>query len=110
MLIPLSVWGQATKSPRLGVVWIASKAEVVGLRDALLAGLRDVGYEEGRNIVIDERSADGKVDRLPALLTELLRSNADVKLELIVNLKTAKALGVTLPQSLLLRADRIISN
>jgi len=41
-------------------------------------GLRDLGYVEGKNIVIDWRSADGKLDRLPALAAELVRRKVDV--------------------------------
>ncbi|PYM13065.1 MAG: hypothetical protein DMD81_22245, partial [Candidatus Rokuibacteriota bacterium] len=50
-------------------------------------GLRDAGYAEGRNIVIDVRTADGNPDRLPGLVAELLRSNVD----LIVAPSTAMA-------------------
>jgi putative ABC transport system substrate-binding protein len=42
------------------------------------AGLRDLGYEEGRNIVIEFRWADGHYERLPALFSELIRLNVDV--------------------------------
>ena len=41
-------------------------------------GLRDLGWVEGKNIVIEYRSADGNEDRLPALAAELLRTNVDI--------------------------------
>ncbi|MFZ2135543.1 MAG: ABC transporter substrate-binding protein [Xanthobacteraceae bacterium] len=41
-------------------------------------GLRELGYQEGRNIVIDFRWADGHYDRLPALFAEMVRLNVDV--------------------------------
>jgi putative ABC transport system substrate-binding protein len=46
--------------------------------EALRAGLRDLGYAEGRNIFIEFRWAEGKYDRLPSLADELVRLNVDV--------------------------------
>ena len=71
--------------------------------DAFRQGLRERGYVEGQNIVIEALGADGEIERLPVLATELVR----LKVDLIV-MKTAKALGLTIPQSLLLRADEVI--
>ena len=46
--------------------------------DALRQGLKEVGYIEGQNIVIEYRSADGQQERFPDLATELVRSKVDV--------------------------------
>jgi putative ABC transport system substrate-binding protein len=46
--------------------------------DAFRAGLRDLGYQEGRDIVIEYRWADSHYDRLPALLAELINLRVDV--------------------------------
>jgi putative ABC transport system substrate-binding protein len=46
--------------------------------EAFRQGLRDLGYVEGRNIIIEWRSAEGKAARLPGLAAELLRLNVDV--------------------------------
>jgi hypothetical protein len=67
-------------------------------------GLRDLGWVDGRNIVVEYRWAEGRFDRLPGLAEELVR----LKVELVVNMKTAKALGLTIPPSLLSRADQVI--
>jgi putative ABC transport system substrate-binding protein len=48
------------------------------LRAAFLQGLRDLGYVEGRNVVIEYRSAEGKIERLPALAAELVALKVDV--------------------------------
>ncbi len=46
--------------------------------EALQAGLRDLGYEEGKNLVLEFRWAEGKLDRLPELAAELVRLKVDV--------------------------------
>jgi putative ABC transport system substrate-binding protein len=45
---------------------------------AFRQGLRELGYIDGKNIVIEDRYAEGKLDRLPALTAELLRLNIDL--------------------------------
>jgi putative ABC transport system substrate-binding protein len=153
--------------------------------EAFRQGLRDLGYVEGSNVVIEYRSAEGKLERLPALAAELVALKVDVivtsaypgtlaaknarlaelaakshrpavyelkdhaeagglmaygpsipdmdrraatyvdkilkgakpgdlpveqptEFQLVINLKTAKALGLTIPPSLLRRADEVI--
>ena len=46
--------------------------------EALGQGLRDLGYVDGKNIVIEYRGAEGKSDRIPSLVTELVRSKVDI--------------------------------
>jgi putative ABC transport system substrate-binding protein len=46
--------------------------------EAFRQGLRELGYVEGKNIVMEYRYAEGKLDRLPALATELVRLKVDV--------------------------------
>jgi len=46
--------------------------------EALRQGLHELGYVEGKNIVIEWRSAEGKLDRVPALAAELVRLKVDV--------------------------------
>src|SRR5438094_1951557 len=48
------------------------------LREAFLQGLRDLGYVEGGNVVIEYRDAEGKPERLPALAAELVALKIDV--------------------------------
>ena len=68
---------QAEKAPRIG--YLSSATRRASLTDeAFRQGLRDLGYVEGKNIVIEYRYADGKQDRLAKLAAELVRQKVDV--------------------------------
>jgi putative tryptophan/tyrosine transport system substrate-binding protein len=69
---------QANKIFRIGFVGPLAADSLPKLPSAFRAGLRDLGYEEGRNILIEFRWADGDYERLPALFSELIRLNVDV--------------------------------
>jgi putative ABC transport system substrate-binding protein len=62
-----------TKVPRIGYPGGVSFSANTARHEAFRQGLRELGYVDGKNIVIDWRSADGKLDRLPALAAELAR-------------------------------------
>ena len=74
---------------RIGFLGPTSAAGIAGRLDALRAGLRDFGYVEGKNLVIEFRWAEGKYDRLPELAAELVR----LKVELIVTYSTPGVLA-----------------
>src|SRR5262245_9289900 len=67
---------QPTKIPRIGYLMTRSLDPVRS--EALHQGLREFGYVEGKTIVIEWRSAEGKLDRLPALVAELVGLKVDV--------------------------------
>ena len=69
---------QPTKIPRIGYLSGSSPAAFSARRDAFRQGLRELGYVEGKNIVIEWRYAEGKLDRLPALAAELVRLKVDI--------------------------------
>ncbi len=69
---------QPTKIARIGFLSITSLAAVSARIEAFRQGLRELGYVEGKNIVIEWRSAEGKADLLSELATELVRLNVDI--------------------------------
>ena len=69
---------QATKVARIGFLTSTPLSAVSGRIEALRQGLRDLGYVEGKNIVIELRAADEKIDRMNELATELVGLKADV--------------------------------
>src|SRR5437763_7722490 len=68
---------QATKVARIGYL-ATNPATSPRPREAFLYGLRDLGYVEGRNLMIEYRDAEGKVERLPALAAELVALKVDI--------------------------------
>ena len=71
---------QPRKVPRIGYLGATSRSTNPARSEAFRQGLRDLGYVEGKNIVIEYRFAEGKLDRLPALASELVRLKVDVVL------------------------------
>src|SRR6266496_976591 len=69
---------QPTKMPRIGFLAAVSLSANSARFEAFRQGLRELGYVEGKNIVIEYRYAEGKLDRLPALAAELVRLKVDI--------------------------------
>ena len=66
------------KVPKIGFVEAGSSSVNQHFADAFRQGLKELGYVEGRSIVIEERWAEGRTERFPVLLDELLRLKTDV--------------------------------
>ncbi len=64
---------QPGKVPRIGFLGFTSLSAIAARVEAFRQGLREFGYVEGKNIVVEYRSAEGKLDRLPELAAELVR-------------------------------------
>ncbi|HEV8342377.1 MAG TPA: ABC transporter substrate-binding protein [Candidatus Binatia bacterium] len=69
---------QAKKVHRIGFLAAVFPSSIADRVEAFRQGLRELGYVEGKNIVIEWRYAEGKLDRLPALAAELARLKVDV--------------------------------
>ncbi len=69
---------QPSKVWRIGMLETTSMALNAANLDAFLRGMQELGYVEGRNFVIDYRSADGRDERFPDLAAELLRGKVDL--------------------------------
>jgi putative tryptophan/tyrosine transport system substrate-binding protein len=69
---------QPTKVPRIGYLTAASRSTIPARIEAFRQGMRELGYVEDKNIVIEWRFGERKEDRLPALAAELVRLNVDV--------------------------------
>jgi putative ABC transport system substrate-binding protein len=69
---------QPTKIPRIAYLGGASPSAIAYRTEAFRQRLRELGYVEGKNIVIEFRYAEEKLDRLPALAAELVRQKVDV--------------------------------
>ena len=74
---PGSFGQQQGKVWRVGLLSPSSAAATSQYSGAFLQGMRELGYVEGRNLVVEWRFADGKLERLPGLAAELVRLNVD---------------------------------
>jgi putative ABC transport system substrate-binding protein len=81
---------QRGKVPRIGFLGNSSEALEANLIGPFRDGLRELGYIEGKNMIIEWRWAEGKYERFPALIGELIAS----KVELIVTAGTPASLAV----------------
>jgi putative tryptophan/tyrosine transport system substrate-binding protein len=73
------VWAQQpAKVPRIGYLTQASASVIASRIEAFRQGLRELGYTDGKNIVVEWRSAEGNQDRLRELAAELVRLKVDV--------------------------------
>ena len=81
LLLALSSPAQAQqpkKVPRIGFLGFTSLSAIPARIEAFQQGLREFGYVEGKNIVVEYRSAEGELDRLPELAAELVRLKVEV--------------------------------
>jgi putative tryptophan/tyrosine transport system substrate-binding protein len=104
---PLAMRAQRPAMPVIGFLGPAPAATYLPRLEALRAGLRDLGYVEGKNIVIEFRWAEA-VEQLPAMAAELVRMNVDI---ILVSSSTyvepARQATKTIPIVFLLNADPV---
>ncbi|HEV8723068.1 MAG TPA: ABC transporter substrate binding protein [Candidatus Binatia bacterium] len=96
------------KIPRIGYVSGTGDATNQGpYVEALRQGLRDLGYVEGKNIVIEYRGAEGKSDQMPILVTELVELKVDVLVLTIGAIRAAKQATKTIPVVMVTQVDPV---
>jgi putative ABC transport system substrate-binding protein len=77
-VVPCTSVGQPVKVWRVGMLETMSMTPNAANLDAFLKAMQELGYVEGRNFVLDYRSADGRADRFPNLATEMVRGKVDL--------------------------------
>ena len=98
---------QPARIPRIGILF-ASSASVISARvEAFRQRLRELGYVEGKNIVIEYRYAEGKLERLPDLAAELVGLKVDVIVTVAQAILAAKKASATIPIVFALAADPV---
>src|SRR5436305_13701257 len=80
MTWPLALHAQrrTTKFARIGVLLVVPLTVRPKANDAFVAGLQELGYRDGKNIFIEYRSADGHLDRLASMASDLVSNRCDV--------------------------------
>src|SRR5262245_23234279 len=99
---------KGTKVPRIGYLGYSSPSLERDLVEVFQQGLRKLGYVDGQNVMIEYQSAEGELERLPALAAKLVEPNVDV----IVTLATPGALAAkqatsTIPIVVVAMADPV---
>ena len=103
-----TVGAQPAKIVRVGFLGPTTASSNASRMEALRAGLRDLGYVEGKNLVLESRWADGKFDRLPELAAELVRQNVDVILTAgTPGIRAAKNATSTIPIVMVTSGDPV---
>jgi putative tryptophan/tyrosine transport system substrate-binding protein len=78
LVISFPAGAQQPRVPRVGYVFATTSSEGQDLLRAIREGLRELGYMEGRSIALEVRWAEGRYERLPALVAELVHLKVDI--------------------------------
>jgi putative ABC transport system substrate-binding protein len=96
--MPATAAAQPKGGPRrIGFLGLSSASDYAPFLDAFLQGLRDLGYEDGRNVVIEYRWADGHEERLPELARQLVRLEPDILVSHTIGVRAAQQATSTIP-------------
>jgi putative ABC transport system substrate-binding protein len=108
--VPFTGKGQPTATfYRIGFLGLTSAADYAANLDAFLRRLRELGYEDGRNIDIEYRWADGREERLPELAVQLVRRKPDVLVTHAIGVSAAQQATSTIPIVMGVSADPVAS-
>jgi putative ABC transport system substrate-binding protein len=100
---------QPKKIPRIGFVSGSGDTKNPGPNiESFRQGLRDLGYVEGKNIVVEYRYAEGKLDHIPSIVAELMQLKVDVFISgNLVAIRAAKQATKTIPIVMVTTADPV---
>ena len=99
---------QTKRIPRIGYVSGRGDSTPGPSADALRQGLRDLGYIEGKNILIEYRYTEGMPDRIPSLVAELVQLKVDVLISpLLPAIRAAKQATSTIPIVMMTTVDPV---
>ena len=100
---------QRATVPKIGVLSSARSASTPGLQiDAFRQGLRQVGYVEGSNIMVEYRYAEGEQGRMPSLVTELIQLKVDLLVvTALTAIRAAKRATKTIPIVMVILSDPV---
>jgi ABC-type uncharacterized transport system substrate-binding protein len=94
---PLAAHAQQPVMPVIGFLRSTTLADAAHLVTAFRQGLKEAGFVEGQNVAVEYRSAEGRPDRLPALVAELIRRPVNVIVANVLAALAAKAATTTVP-------------
>jgi putative ABC transport system substrate-binding protein len=111
MLLPglhLADAQQPTNLPRIGFISAGDPKSTSSLDEGFRQGLRDLGYIEGKNVLVEYRYAQGKVDRYPGFVAELVQLKVDVLVAIaLTSIRAAKQATTTIPIVMITTADPV---
>jgi putative ABC transport system substrate-binding protein len=105
---PLAARAQQAATPVIGFVRDTSFAEFAHLVAAFRQGLKEAGFIEGQNVVIEYRSAEDQAHRLPALVADLIRQKVALIVGNTPSAFAAKAATTTVPIVFVIGGDPVI--
>src|SRR6516225_1089579 len=100
---------QPAKIPRIGYVSATGSTSNPGRNvEAFRQGLRDLGYVEGKNIIVEYRSTEGNQERVPGFVAELIQLKVDVLIAgAVANIREAKKATKTIPIVMVISVDPV---
>ena len=106
----LSAEAQQPKIPRIGYLVSGLRTDSTPSLDAFRQGLRDLGYIEGKNVVLEYRYAERKLDRSPSLMAELVQLKVDVIfVSFLPGIRAAKEATKTIPIVMVSFVDPVVA-
>jgi ABC-type uncharacterized transport system substrate-binding protein len=99
---------QPAKIPRIGYVAGSDASSVAPFMGAFRQGLRDLGYIEGKTILVEYRYAEGNLDRVPGFVAELVQLKVDVLISgILPAIRAAKQTTKTIPIIMVIASDPV---